>query len=180
MQTNRNFVSALRAGKLDPAGDEVETLRRHLYWTALAITGQPEDAADAVAETLFKIWRHIRSLKDPDRFDSWCRQILVNECRKIWRRERLQVPLDPALMPQGEAADDAARIEGEAVLETMMERLNPGERAVVALRYMHDMALDDIGSLLDIPIGTVKSRLARAHARIREGLRPERGVSHGA
>lgn len=180
MQTNRDLVQALRQGTLDPTGQEVEDLRRQLYWTALAITGEPEDAADAVAETLFKAWRHIRSLKNPDRFDGWCRQILVNECKKIWRRERSQIPVDPASFMQIEATDDVASIEGEAVIETMLQVLSPGERAVVALRYMQDMSLEDIGEILDIPIGTVKSRLARAHARIRAGLALERGASHGA
>lgn len=177
----RALVEALKQGALDPLAAEVEALRRELYWTALAITGHADDANDAVAETLFKVWRHIRSLKDPGRFEGWCRQILVNECRKIWRGQRHQVPVDPGHLPQTPSpADDMAEIEGAEILEGILGRLNPGERAVVALRYMHDMALEDIGQMLDIPIGTVKSRLARAHARLRVGVGGEKGASHGA
>jgi len=177
----RALIEALRGGRLDPMAAEVEGLRRELYWTALAITGHPEDASDAVAETLFKVWRHIRSLREPERFDGWCRRILVNECRRIWRSRRHQVPVDPTNLPQLPGDDHGlAEVEGMGVLRSMLAQLNEGERAVVTLRYMHDMPLEDIGEFLEIPLGTVKSRLARAHARLRIGAAARGGVSHGA
>lgn len=177
----RALVEALQAGRLDPMAAEVEALRRDLYWTALAITGHRDDANDAVAETLFKIWRHIRSLREPDHFDGWCRRILVNECRRIWRSRRHQVPVDPSQLPQLPGDDHGlAEVEGLGVLRSMLVQLNAGERAVVTLRYMHDMPLEDIGEVLEIPLGTVKSRLARAHARLRIGAVSRGGVSHGA
>ncbi|MHB1842248.1 MAG: sigma factor-like helix-turn-helix DNA-binding protein [Sulfobacillus sp.] len=56
--------------------------------------------------------------------------------------------------------------------------MNVGERAVVVLRYMHDLSLEDIAVSLEIPIGTVKSRLARAHAHLRQQTTREGVVGH--
>lgn len=176
----RALIDALKLGTLDPMASELEGLRRDLYWTAVAVLGNVEDANDAVAETLYKIWHHIRSLKDPGHFEGWCRQILINECRRIWRSQR-DMPVDPQTLPAlALAHDDQADLEGMDILREMLDHLNEGERAVVVLRYMHDHSLETIGEMLDIPIGTVKSRLSRAHARLKAALPGEKGAIRGA
>ncbi len=172
------LVDAIRSGNVEPWSEQMEALRRQLYWTALAIVGNSEDANDAVSETMFKMWRNIRSLRRPELFYGWCRQILINECRRLWRKEQRTVSLDLEIL----AADEEDRSQDQLLaletLQAMIAHLNVGERAVVVLRYMHDLSLEDIAVSLDIPIGTVKSRLARAHAHLRQQTTREGVVGH--
>lgn len=163
-----DLVDAIRSGDVEPWSAQMEALRRQLYWTALAIIGNSEDANDAVAETLFKVWRNIRSLRRPELFHGWCRQILLNECRRLWRKEQRTVSFDVESVIADEEDHSQEQLLALDTLQDMITHLNVGERAVVVLRYMHDQSLEDIAATLDIPIGTVKSRLARAHAHLRQ------------
>ncbi len=177
-QPSAGLVDAIRRQDVDPWSDEMEALRRQLYWTALAIIGNPDDANDAVAETMFKVWRNIRSLRRPELFSGWCRQILINECRRIWRKSQHVVAMDPESLTSEEEDHSQEQLLALDTLAQMIAQLNAGERAVVVLRYMHDQSLDDIAELLEIPIGTVKSRLARAHARLRAQSTREGVIGH--
>jgi RNA polymerase sigma-70 factor (ECF subfamily) len=172
------LVDAIRSGDVEPWSAQMEALRRQLYWTALAIVGNPEDANDVVAETLFKVWRNIRSLRRTELFSGWCRQILINECRRLWRKEQRTVSVDWESMVADEEDRSQDQILALGTLQAMITNLNAGERAVVVLRYMHDQSLEDIAESLDIPIGTVKSRLARAHAHLRQQTTREGVVGH--
>jgi RNA polymerase sigma-70 factor (ECF subfamily) len=100
---------------------------------------------------------------DPSRrFSTWLFQIAVNLCRD-WHRRRPPDPhdaidvADPAGLASTESALDAAKL---------LARLPEAQREVVVLRYFHDLSEDDVAAILDIPKGTVKSRMHHAIARL--------------
>jgi RNA polymerase sigma-70 factor, ECF subfamily len=159
-----------QSARADPQADafttDVERELDRAYRLAGLILGSATDAEDAVQDAVLIAWRSYRSLRDPDRFRAWFDRIVVNTCRDRLRRRRIVrfVPIESDAI----AATDpfASVIARDAVLRHLGE-LGADERAIVVLHYWADLALQDVAARLDIPVGTVKSRLHRALERMR-------------
>ena len=142
---------------------------------ARAILGDDREAEDAVQDACVATWQGVASLRDPDRFGAWFGRILVNGCRdRLSRRQRQQVRAI-ALQAEwrGEAGGpDPARIGAgsERNVDAAFERLDADHRIVILLRYWRDLSLDEIADRLDLPLGTVKSRLHYALRALRTDL----------
>ena len=140
------------------------------YRLAGLLLGTAGEAEEAVQEALATAWRSHGSLRDEDRFDAWFDRILVNGCRDRLRRRKVVrfVPIEGA--PEPAAADPfTAVLERDAVLRHLAA-LDPDELAIVLLHYWADLPLVDVAVRLDIPVGTVKSRLHRGLDRMRAQL----------
>lgn len=145
------------------------------YGLANAILADPAEARDAVHDAFINAWQHFDSLRDPARFEWWFKRIVVNVCRNRLRTRRRRPTSDLADQPNLRTPDAFATLDDRLQLEQAIAGLRADDRILLALRYYHDLRLDDIAAVLDIPLGTVKSRLARAHARLRTALeRPHR------
>jgi len=145
-----------------------------LYRIALAITGSDADAWDALQDAVEAAVRSLPELQGGvEAFPSWIRRIVVNRAINLVRARRRVIPVEPAAvvepdpLPPPEASIAAREIWG------LMEELDAGQRQVVALRYLADLPLEEIARGLDLPLGTVKSRLHRALGRLRERLQTE-------
>ena len=152
--------------------------------TAMAILGNESDARDATQEALAAIWRTIPGLRDTARFDAWAGRILVNACRLQLRRgERLRLretPLgDDATLPfRVRGGRASTRIE-EAVaatdlLDRAFDRLEPDERALLVFHHLEGRSVAELATILEIPEGTVKSRLHAARFALERALDRER------
>ncbi len=173
MQTDE----ALAARLVD--GDELalrELLRRYERPLASFLHRQTggRDVEDLYQETWLRVVRSAGRFDAARRFSTWLFQIAVNLCRDWQRRPPPEVrPLEvepaAAELERTDAALDAAYL---------LARLSAAQREVVILRYYHDLSEDDVAVILDIPKGTVKSRLHQAIARL-SGLvqAEERAVS---
>lgn len=156
-------------------GDEAfaALTRRHVdaaYGLAWAILGNDGDADDATQDSFALAWRHRRSLRDPARFDAWFGRILVNVCRQRLRR-RARERVRPLAEPDNSAvSDSAAQLSSRDAILRAMARLDPDHRIVVVLRYWADLTVDEIAERLDVPAGTVKSRLHYALRSMRPRL----------
>lgn len=142
--------------------------------TAIARLTLRDDAAaqDAVQEALVAAWRSIRGLREPDRFEAWLHRLLMRACLDQARHERhhrvLEIPLPDLGGPSVAAADRDLVVHDE--LERGLRGLAPDRRAVIVLAFYLDLPLAEIATVLDCPIGTVKSRLNRALAALRARL----------
>jgi RNA polymerase sigma-70 factor (ECF subfamily) len=146
------------------------------YRIASSILGDPVESQDAVHDAIVVAWQRWASLRDPTRFEAWFRKIVVNECRARLRRASRRRTTDIATQ-QGLATPDVSSAIADRVrLEQAVGRLEPDDQLLLALRYNHDLKLVDIGGALEIPTGTVKSRLNAAHARLRYMLEPSEGT----
>jgi RNA polymerase sigma-70 factor (ECF subfamily) len=140
------------------------------YRLAGLLLGDAAEAQDAVQDALIKAWRGWGSLRDPASFAPWFDRIVVNVCRdRMRRRGGIRVV-------ELEAADE---VEGRDAFRAMFARdeaaravatLDPDHRVVVVLRFWRDMTLEQVAEVLDIPLGTVKSRLHYALRALREEL----------
>jgi len=141
------------------------------YALARAILRDPTDAQDAVQDAFIRAWRAWDGLRDPTRFEPWFGRILVNTCRtRLRARARSRVTeIRPTLEVAGRT-DAYAEVADRELLGAALERLDADHRIVVALRYFADLTVDDIAARLQIPSGTVKSRLHTAMHRLQATL----------
>lgn len=151
--------------------------RRHIdsaYRLAWAILGDSGDADDATQEAFASAWRNRRSLRDPDRFEAWFGRILVNQCRlRLRRRARERIrPLTEVGEPA--VADASGQASARDAISRAVARLDDDHRIVVILRYWADLSVDEIAARLDVPSGTVKSRLHYALRSMRPRLEDAR------
>ena len=128
-------------------------------------------ARDAVQDGFIRAWRGLPSLRDPDRFEGWLRSLVARSCIDILRR-RGRRPIEVELVStDGPSVSDISAVTADRdLLETILRRLSPEQRAVVVLRYYFDLEVPDIAATLRIPVGTAKSRLHRSMALMRSTL----------
>ena len=128
-------------------------------------------AEDAVQQTLVAIWRDLPQLRDPARFDAWSYRLLVRACYAEGRRERSWSP-NVRVLPADEPASsgDFDTVIRRDQLETAIRRLSVDHRAVLVLHHYADIPLDRVAQILEIPVGTVYSRLHHAMRAMRAAL----------
>lgn len=151
-----------------------------LYRTAWAILGNEADAGDAVQETTIRAYRAFDQLKGGAvAFPAWIRRILVNTCTQIIRKRTRVIPVErPEDLSDERAAEMELSLDGD--VWDAVRGLDERYRAVVVLRFLNDMQLEDIATALDIPLGTVKSRLHTALKLLRTKLQADNGERRGA
>ena len=149
--------------------DRVEFSRRvlamenRLYRVSCGLLRNPQDRLDAAQEAVIRAWERIDGLKKPEYFETWLTRILINICYDMLRARRNIVPLESiAEQPAPEGVD------GE--LRAAIQRLERELRIVVVLHYMEGYKLREIAEILEIPVGTVKTRIMRAKRQLREHL----------
>ena len=128
-------------------------------------------AEDATQQALVAVWRELPQLRDPARFEAWSYRILVRACYAEGRRTRAWSPnlrILPADEPADRASLDAVIIRDQ--LERAIRRLSVDHRTVLVLHHYADMSLERVAQVLEIPLGTVKSRLHHAMHAMRVAL----------
>ena len=137
---------------------QLERLMFHVSWSML---GREPDCADAVQEALTRAWQRRSSLRNPEKFKPWLMRILVNTCNDILRRQSRQTLLaDEELLSQEDTPSDPLSVR-EAI-----DCLKPEWRTVILLHYLEGCSVSEIAQMLQIPQGTVKSRLLYARKRL--------------
>ena len=178
----RAWVEAARRGDLDAFNCLVEQYQRLAYNVALRTVGHPEEAADATQDAFLAAFRGIRSLRG-EAVRSWLLRIVVNACYDQLRRQRRRpaVSIDTLAGSEGSAVPeppDAARgpelvaldRETGAAIEQALDRLPTDQRLVAILCDVQELSYEEAASVLEVPIGTIRSRLSRARARLRDEL----------
>jgi RNA polymerase sigma factor (sigma-70 family) len=123
----------------------------------------PSVAEDATQEALISIFRNLHGLKSPEAIVTWTRKLTVRVALRLARGARRDQPLEAGPAPSLES--------GEQLVDLMdaLARLPLEQRTVVALRAIEGLSELEVARTLDVPVGTVKSRLHRARTRLREG-----------
>ena len=173
---------ALRAGRTPPFAELCERHYERVYRRCVRVLGNEFDARDASQETFHAVLRKIASFQHRARFTTWLRNVTLNCCRDV-ARSRYQRTLSASVSSadQDEAARTSdhveegpatrcSRLELEALVEQSIARLSPTLRKVVETRYFAHCSYEDIAGRLGIALGTVKSRLSRAHEILKDSL----------
>jgi RNA polymerase sigma-70 factor, ECF subfamily len=147
-----------------------EPLRRYICHLA-----GPDLADDILQETSIQIIRKLSYLREPAVFHAWTLRIASRIAFSQLKRAQRWQPLDAA--PPESLAPDPDPNLGEppdAAFLALLDHVSPASRAVLLLHYQHDLSLEETAAILDIPLGTAKSRLHYGVASIRKHLISER------
>jgi RNA polymerase sigma-70 factor (ECF subfamily) len=163
-----------------------ENYKDRVFNLAGRLLGNPADAEDVCQEAFVTAFRKIHEFRFSSRFYTWLYRVVFNLCVDQRRRSAANaLPWSSTENVDGALAnlrdpepDPAARMaEGESrqrAVERALRRLSDPLRAVVVLRYIEELTYDEIADVLGISLGTVKSRLSRAHHFLQETLGPGR------
>ena len=169
-------LARVRAGET-AAYAELVTRHAPVARRLAVLSGAGSDADDVVQEAFVKAYRSLSSFRDGAEFRPWLLRIVINESRNLHRGQtrrtdrELRVAREDARLVTG--SDPAEVAVGEARREALLGAIRtlPEElREVVTCRYLLELSETETAESLDIPNGTVKSRLRRALARLREEL----------
>jgi RNA polymerase sigma-70 factor (ECF subfamily) len=173
------LVELARDGDVRAYGELVERYREVAFRTAYLVVRNAADAEDAAQEAFVKAYYALGRFRAGEPFRPWILRIVTNEARNrrrsAGRRERLalRLALDRGA---GDAAPSPAvaamATETRAALLAALDRLGERDRTVIAYRYLLDLSEAETAAALGVRRGTVKSRLSRALARLREALPP--------
>jgi RNA polymerase sigma-70 factor (sigma-E family) len=155
------------AGIDDPAfRDYVRERSRALLRTAYLLTGNRADAEDLVQSALAKTYLAWDRIEDRGAVDGYVRRAMVNTHISWWRRRRLEeYPTDE--IPDRAVVDHAVSSDVQETLRRAVDRLPQRMRAAVTLRFYEDMTEAEIAEVLGVSLGTVKSTVSRAVAKLR-------------
>jgi RNA polymerase sigma factor (sigma-70 family) len=173
------LVEHARQGDLDSFNALVIEHQALVFNLCFRMLGQRQAAEDATQEAFLSAWRKLRSLRG-DRFRPWLLRIAANACTDELRRrsrrpgaslesaleEGVPEPADPA--PAPEASLLSAELRGR--IEAALLRLPPDQRLAVVLCDVQELGYEEIAAAMGTSLGTVKSRLSRGRARLRELL----------
>lgn len=151
--------------------------RLKIYKTAIAILKNEDDANDAIQETLYSAYKNYYSLKEKSYFTTWIIRILINNCYNIINKNKKISYIDDNVIQNTTDVEDNYAVENS--LEWVLEQIDKDLKEIVVLYYYDDFSVADIANVLKIPQGTVKSRLSRARAQIKEIIKKEEGEFNG-
>jgi len=166
---------ALAAAAATGDRDALEALlRRHaglVNAVCRRVLANPDDALDATQEALLSIARKIHNFDGRARFTTWCYRVATNAALdEARRRSRRPSPVDIVPEPRGTGQSIDDLVADQLDVDVALSRLSPDHRAAVALRDLVGLDYAEIGEVLGIPPGTVRSRIARGRAALADHL----------
>jgi RNA polymerase sigma-70 factor, ECF subfamily len=176
----REFVERARAGDHEAFSELARASIARLYAIANLVLRDVDRAQDAVQDALVSAWKDMRALRDPDAWDAWLHRLTLRACYKVAQKERRRNLVELRVVPDPEPVrpfDLATAVVERDRMEQELERLPIDQRAVMVLHFYLDLPLSEVAVVLDIPIGTAKSRLSRGLEVLRESMRDEPGFA---
>jgi len=137
----------------------IQNIEVYLYNIAISIVNNDEEAADAIGNTILKGYNKINTLKNPTYFKTWITRVLINECKDILRKNKKIVSIDQYYETNEQEENETITKEEKMDIMEAINKLNKKIRDVIILFYYNDLKIEEISQILNIPSGTVKSRL---------------------
>ncbi len=178
---DKSLIEACRAGDTEAFGILVSQYQDRLYPTVFRLTGCAEEAQDLLQDAFLRAFEKLDHFHGDSSFYTWVYRIAVNLTLSNRRRKRLSVSLQQGR--EGNSSEPAAdveesdpslpleRAERDRLIQEALGSLAPDHRAVVVMKEFDGLHYEEIGAILGIPVGTVRSRLHRARCELRERLR---------
>jgi len=169
-----SLVTRARGGDLEAYGQIVRRFQDMAYGFAYSFLGDFHLAQDAAQEAFIEAYRDLAKLREPAAFPGWFRRVVFKHCDRLTRRKRVAtVPLEAAAaVASGESgpAEAAEKREMKDRVLAAIRALPEHQRMVTTLFYIDGYSQKDIAEFLDVPVTTVKKRLAHSRARLKERM----------
>lgn len=171
------LVELAKTGNQEAFSKLIEEVKLKLYKTGISILKNDEDTCDAIQETLINAYKSLNTLKNNEYFSTWIMKILMNKCYDIIRKNKKIIYLDEKIKIEQDMYYEMYSQESE--LEVVLNKIDKDLKMVTVLYYYDDLSVSEISEVLNIPEGTVKSRLSRARSKIYAILKEEEGERLG-
>lgn len=172
----QHLVQRIQRGELEAFEQLMDAYETRVYRLALRFTGSVPDAEDVTLEIFHGIYRSIGRFRGNSSLGTWIYRIAMNNCLEFRRKRRLEVvPYDDELSLattnwRHDPVQSANRQELSEKVEAAINSLSPLHRDVIVLHELQGLTYQEVAATLDVPVGTVKSRLSNAFRRLRESL----------
>lgn len=170
-QSSAHCIRRAQAGDREAFASLFEQYKNLVYRTAYHMLGSKEEAEDALQEVFVLVYRSLSSFDArKGAFSTWLYRITFNYCMNQRRKHKaVFIPLDEN--PVGLIAEfPSEQLAEQQILEQSIQRLSDRQKAVLILRYYCELPYAEISQVLEIPLGTVKSRLDLALKTLRQAL----------
>lgn len=182
---DHRLISALQAGDEAAYEQLIERFQSPVYNLAYRLLNDQADASDVAQEVFLKVFRNIGHFRGDSSLRTWVYRIAVNEShnrrRWLFRHRRGETGIEDSfddvecrekpLMDAGETPFDfTVNREAQLLLEEALTEINPVFRTALVLREVEDMSYEEIADILEVSIGTVKSRIVRGREALRRNL----------
>lgn len=182
---DEQLAHGLRQGWEDSYEELVSRFQQPVYSLVYRLMSDPGDSSDVVQEVFLKVFRNIDSFRNQSSLKTWIYRIAVNEAynhrRWFFRHKNKEVTLEDERKggaPRGDILPDVRQSpydyvldrEQRSLIEQALSRVNPAFRPAVVLRDVEGLSYEEIAQILDISMGTVKSRILRGREALRQEL----------
>lgn len=166
-----------RAPKCPTLPELVDEYYERLYRFAYRLSGSAADAEDLTQQTFLTAQTNLHQLREPEHAKAWMFTIMRNTYLKGRRRRKQTETISLEVAPEpSETADEAAKLRMEE-LQSILDELPDEFREPLILFYFQEFSYKEIADILEVPLGTVMSRLARGKKHLRKRLAPEEADS---
>lgn len=170
-----SIIARIKKGDQEAFERLIEEYKLPIYKTAKAILKDEDDVCDAIQDTCLSIYKNINKLKNEKHFKTWVIRITINKCYDIVAKQKLNSKKEEKVQLNETRYENnfANNIIVKTDLENAINLLEEDLKLVTVLYYYNDMSISDISMVLNIPKGTVKSRVFRAREKLYHILNKE-------
>lgn len=180
-KTDTELIAECLQGRTDAFGQLVTRYQERLLGTLVTMLGSAEDARDVAQDAFVQAYQKLGSFRGQSAFYSWLFRIALNSSVDHHRRQRRptmsidaareQTGAEPTdIHPETSPSFGIERTERQTLVQTALSKLSPEYREVLVLKEMEDLKYEEIAVLVKIPVGTVRSRIHRGRAELKEIL----------
>ena len=170
-----SIITQIKNGDEQAFAELIEQYKLPIYKTAKSILKDEDDVCDAIQDTALSIYKNIPNLKNEEYFKTWVIRITINKCYDILKK--LKLNNEKMLKAQEDVSELHTNFDNNVILQTdlqtTLELLEEDLKIVTVLYYYNDLSISEISDILNIPKGTVKSRVFRAREKLYEILSKE-------
>ncbi len=184
----KRWIEAAQSGDADSFERIVLEYQQKVFNLAFRLLGEREEAEDLTQDVFVNVFRHLSSFRGEAQFSTWIYQVTMNHCRNrlkyLKRRFHYSTESidEPVSTPDGEVSRDLAdegeipedalyRRQVQELVQVALTRLREDHREMIVLRDVQNLSYQEIGEILGLPEGTIKSRLHRARWELKDILR---------
>lgn len=182
MTNEKEWIQRVLSGDQDAFVHLVKEYEKQVFHLCLRMVGNTEDAEDLAQEAFFKAWKGLKFYKFESSFSTWLYRLTTNVCIDHLRKQKRKTAISLTMeeeedgqeleLPDCDPLPEEQVLKKEAAqqLQRAMGKLEEDARLILTLRVVEDLSYEQIAQIMDLKIGTVKSRLARARERLKNIL----------
>lgn len=166
------LIKKAQNGDKNAFTDIILQIRNDLYKIAKTRISNDDDIEDLIQDTMIETYKHIKKLREPEKFRMWVIKILINKCNKLYKKKyRKDISIDEYNLENYIILNNQKDIEDDLNFYYLIKYLKYEERIVLVLHYMEQYSVKDISKILKTNENTIKTHLYRAREKIKERLK---------